>query len=158
ARSRVRVRARRLRARSRARRRARAPRVRARRAARDRARRGHRAGARPGVGAPRRPRRAPASPRARRGARAPGRIREGVGHLRYARGVHADPGAAVVLAIAVILLAAKVGGDLMLRLGQPAVLGELLAGVVLGNLSLVGFDGFEYLKEDASVDMLARLG
>ncbi|HKA90922.1 MAG TPA: cation:proton antiporter [Haliangiales bacterium] len=72
--------------------------------------------------------------------------------------MHADPVAAVVLAIAVILLAAKVGGDLMLRLGQPAVLGELLAGVVLGNLSLVGFDGFEYLKEDASVDMLARLG
>jgi Kef-type K+ transport system membrane component KefB len=72
--------------------------------------------------------------------------------------VHADPVAAVVLGLAVILLAAKIGGDLMMRLGQPAVLGELLAGVVLGNLTLVGFGGLEYLERDATIDMLSRLG
>ena len=51
---------------------------------------------------------------------------------------HSDPVAAVVLSLALILCAAKLGGDLMMRLGQPAVLGELLVGVVLGNLTLVG--------------------
>ncbi len=71
---------------------------------------------------------------------------------------HGDPVAPVVLWLAVILVAAKLGGDLATRLAQPAVLGELLVGVVLGNLSLAGFDGLEPLKHDASVDMLARLG
>jgi Kef-type K+ transport system membrane component KefB len=71
---------------------------------------------------------------------------------------HADPVAAVVLAIAVLLVAAKVGGELSVRVGQPAVLGELLAGVLLGNLTLVGFRAFEPFKTDVHVDMLARIG
>ncbi|MBI1723636.1 MAG: cation:proton antiporter [Gemmatimonadetes bacterium] len=72
--------------------------------------------------------------------------------------MHADPVAHVVLALAVILLLAKVGGDLATRVGQPAVLGELVVGVVLGNLTLVGYGGLEAFKEDASLDMLARIG
>ncbi len=71
---------------------------------------------------------------------------------------HTDPVAPVVLSLALILLAAKLGGDLAVRIGQPAVLGELVAGVLLGNLTLLGFSGLEYLKSDAAVDMLARLG
>lgn len=71
---------------------------------------------------------------------------------------HADPVAGVVLSLAVILLAAKLSGDLASRIGQPAVLGELMAGVALGNLHLAGFHGFEPMKTDPSVDMLARLG
>lgn len=71
---------------------------------------------------------------------------------------HADPVAPVALSLAVVLIAAKLGGDLAVRLGQPSVLGELIAGVVLGNLTLVGFGGLEYLETDTSVDMLARLG
>jgi Kef-type K+ transport system membrane component KefB len=71
---------------------------------------------------------------------------------------HADPAAAVVLWLAVILLAALVGGDLAARLGQPAVLGELLVGVLLGNLSVVGVPWLEPLKSDVHVDLLARLG
>jgi len=70
----------------------------------------------------------------------------------------ADPVTAVVLALAVILAAAKLCGELAVRLGQPAVLGELLAGVALGNLGLLGFGGLEFLKTDPTVDMLARLG
>lgn len=73
-------------------------------------------------------------------------------------GAHVDPVSAVVLALAVVLVAAKLGGDVAVRLGQPAVLGELVAGMILGNLSLAGFDGLEPLEHDASVDMLARLG
>jgi Kef-type K+ transport system membrane component KefB len=72
--------------------------------------------------------------------------------------LHADPVASVVLALAVILGAAKLGGDLAMRLGQPSVLGELLFGVLLGNLPLAGVTAFEAIKHDASVDMLARLG
>ncbi len=39
-------------------------------------------------------------------------------------------------ALALMILAAKLGGEAALRLRQPPVLGELLAGVVLGNLPL----------------------
>jgi Kef-type K+ transport system membrane component KefB len=71
---------------------------------------------------------------------------------------HDDPIAAVVLFLAIILLSAKVGGDLATRLRQPAVLGELVIGILLGNLVLVGYDGLEVIKHDASIDMLSRLG
>ncbi len=73
-------------------------------------------------------------------------------------GAGGDPIAPVVLHVAVILIAAKVGGDLAVRIGQPAVLGELVAGVLLGNATLVGFGGLEAIANDATVDMLARLG
>ena len=73
-------------------------------------------------------------------------------------GGHTDPVASVVLSLAVILLAAKLGGDLATRIGQPSVLGELVVGVILGTLSLFGFSGLDHIKSDAAVDMLARLG
>ena len=38
--------------------------------------------------------------------------------------------------LAIILFAAKLGGELANRIGQPAVLGELIAGVVLGSSML----------------------
>ena len=71
---------------------------------------------------------------------------------------HVDPVASVAFWLMVILLAAKLGGDLAVRMGQPAVLGELLIGVVLGNLTLVGFSGLEPIKTDVFIDMLARIG
>lgn len=72
--------------------------------------------------------------------------------------MHSDPVAAVVLLLAVILVAAKLGGDVAVRLGQPSVLGELLAGVVLGNLGLLGFHGFDAVAGNGDVDLLSRLG
>ena len=71
---------------------------------------------------------------------------------------HGDPVASVVLALTVILVAAKLGGELAVRVGQSAVLGELVVGVLLGNLTLVGYSGLDYLLTDSSVDMLARIG
>jgi Kef-type K+ transport system membrane component KefB len=71
---------------------------------------------------------------------------------------HADPILPVLLALALILFGAKLGGDLVTRLGQPAVLGELVIGVLIGNLGLVGYGGLEPLKTDAAIDMLSRLG
>lgn len=71
---------------------------------------------------------------------------------------HADPVASVALWLVVILLAAKFGGDLAVRIGQPAVLGELVIGVVLGNLTLAGFAGLDPIKIDPFIDMFARVG
>jgi Kef-type K+ transport system membrane component KefB len=51
---------------------------------------------------------------------------------------HGDPVAPILLCLAVMIAAAKLGGSLFLRWGQPAVLGELVGGVVLGNILLLG--------------------
>jgi len=64
----------------------------------------------------------------------------------------------VLMAIAVILVAAKLGGELFERIHQPAVLGELIAGIVLGNLVLLGFYGVEPLKTNAVLGALAEIG
>lgn len=71
---------------------------------------------------------------------------------------HADPIAAVVLFLAIILVGAKLGGDLAVRLDQPAVLGELVFGILLGNLPLLGVSVFEPIRHDTTIDMLSRLG
>jgi Kef-type K+ transport system membrane component KefB len=71
---------------------------------------------------------------------------------------HADPVAALALALVIVLAVAKLGGELAVRLGQPAVLGELVAGMLMGNLSLVGVTSLDPLWASPSLDMLARLG
>lgn len=70
----------------------------------------------------------------------------------------ADPVAAVVLALAIILAAAKLGGELAVRVGQPAVLGELVAGIALGNLDLFGITLFRGLATDPTIGVLAQIG
>ncbi|MDB4870434.1 MAG: Na+/H+ antiporter [Gemmatimonadales bacterium] len=69
-----------------------------------------------------------------------------------------DALAPVVLALAVILVAAKLGGDVAERIGQPAVLGELVVGVFVGNLSLLGVDWFQFITANATIGVLAQLG
>ncbi|AKU92899.1 cation:proton antiporter [Vulgatibacter incomptus] len=78
--------------------------------------------------------------------------------LASANGAHTDPTAGVAIAVAAILVAAMLGGHVATRLGQPAVLGELLAGVVIGNLGLVGLDLFAGIATDPHIDLLANLG
>jgi Kef-type K+ transport system membrane component KefB len=70
--------------------------------------------------------------------------------------VHQAP--EILLGLALVLVAAKLLGDVFERLGQPAVLGELLAGVILGNLDLVGWGWFEALRADQVFAGLAQLG
>lgn len=60
--------------------------------------------------------------------------------------------------LAIMLVGAKLGGELFERLRQPTVLGELLAGVVLGNLVLFGFTAIEPLKSNAVIAAIAELG
>jgi Kef-type K+ transport system membrane component KefB len=60
---------------------------------------------------------------------------------------HADPAAPVLLAIIIVLFCAKVGGDLFERINMPAVLGELIVGVLIGNMTLLtGWHGLDFLK------------
>jgi len=72
--------------------------------------------------------------------------------------VHSDPIAPLLFFVAVILVAAKIGGHLAAKVGQPHVLGELGVGVLLGNFGLAGFAGLDHLKTDATLDILSRLG
>ena len=64
----------------------------------------------------------------------------------------------VLLALIVALVAAKLGGEIATRLGQPAVLGELIFGVLVGNLTLVGWHGLAYIKDDRPVEVLSEIG
>ncbi len=73
----------------------------------------------------------------------------------------------VLLALVVILVAAKLGGEVFVRLGQPAVLGELVLGVAVGNAYLLGFHGFDFIVHfgengqrvvNEYVDVLSEIG
>jgi Kef-type K+ transport system membrane component KefB len=68
-----------------------------------------------------------------------------------------NSGATTFLWIAVVLIAAKLS-SLVERFGQLSVLGELVIGVVLGNLALLGVHIFDPLKHDAIIAFLAELG
>jgi len=64
----------------------------------------------------------------------------------------------VLLGIAVMLLVGKLGGELFERFKQPTVLGELIGGIVLGNLVLFGFSGAEPLKTNEVIAAIAEVG
>ncbi len=64
----------------------------------------------------------------------------------------------VLVGIAVMLLAAKAMGELFERIGQPAVIGELVVGVILGNLRLVGITVAEPLRTEPVLEALAGIG
>lgn len=59
--------------------------------------------------------------------------------------------------IAILLLLAKMS-SLIEKWGQPAVLGELVMGVLLGNLALIGIGWLDPLKADHTILFLAELG
>lgn len=70
----------------------------------------------------------------------------------------ADQVARVLSALAIILVVAKVAGALFETLRLPAVLGELLAGVALGNLQHVGVGGLEFITHEPTIKVLAEIG
>src|SRR5579885_58419 len=57
-----------------------------------------------------------------------------------------------------MIVAAKIGGELVARAGQPPVLGELLMGIVLGNLGLFGFTALEPLRSNEFLNVAAEIG
>lgn len=69
---------------------------------------------------------------------------------------HLDP---ILLGVIVILVAAKIGGELAHRINQPPVLGELLSGILLGNAYLfAGTNYFNYIQEELFLQYLAGFG
>jgi Kef-type K+ transport system membrane component KefB len=67
-----------------------------------------------------------------------------------------DP--AVLVGLATMLLIAKLGGELFAKFKQPAVLGELIGGILFGALALVGVGWVERLRADAVIAALAEIG
>ena len=68
----------------------------------------------------------------------------------------ADGGIASLAALlALVLLAAKLGGEAAARLKQPPVLGELLVGILLGNLP---WRPWSRLATDPGIGLLSELG
>jgi Kef-type K+ transport system membrane component KefB len=64
----------------------------------------------------------------------------------------------ILAGIAVMLLVGKLGGELFERIKQPAVLGELIGGIVIGNLVLLGFTAAEPLKTNEVIAAIAEVG
>jgi Kef-type K+ transport system membrane component KefB len=77
-----------------------------------------------------------------------------------AAGVEVADISGVLLALIVILLAAKIGGEIFEKLKQPAVLGELVLGIIVGNLALIsgGSLSFGQLFDNEVVGILAEIG
>lgn len=81
-------------------------------------------------------------------------------------GGHSSPVAPVLAGIVIILLLAKLGGDAFERLGMPAVLGELIIGVVLGNMAFLtggwsnpeaGWHRLDFLKPPEEINVAHEL-
>jgi Kef-type K+ transport system membrane component KefB len=69
----------------------------------------------------------------------------------------ADPIAPALLLLALMWLAAKVGGELALRFHLPAVAGELGVGLLLGGAARA-FPGFPDIASSPAAELLAGLG
>ena len=65
-----------------------------------------------------------------------------------------------ILVVLIIIVAAKVGGYLSVRLGQPAVVGEVLAGLILGPsvLNFLHWPVFSDENLGETITLLAELG
>jgi len=64
----------------------------------------------------------------------------------------------ILAALAFVLVGAKLLGALVERVGQPAVLGELVFGILLGNLALFGGPSLVSLQGSETFAILAELG
>lgn len=71
---------------------------------------------------------------------------------------HESVAVPVLFALIVILISAKLGGDVLERFRQPAVLGELVIGVIIGNLTLFNFHGLDFLRTNVPLEVLSEIG
>jgi len=62
-----------------------------------------------------------------------------------------------LIGIAIVLVIAKLSGELFARWGQPPVLGELVGGILVGNLAILGLN-VDSLKSNETISALAELG
>lgn len=75
----------------------------------------------------------------------------------YASGAE-DPVVSVALLLAVILVAAKVFGHAAEALGQPSILGELVAGILLGIVGRTVAPSLDHVAHSPEMSLLASLG
>lgn len=80
-----------------------------------------------------------------------------LGYPAWASSSEAAATANAFLWITLLLLLAKIS-SLIEKIGQAAVLGEMLMGVLIGNLFLLGIDVVEPVKSNAIIAFLAELG
>ncbi|MFK7825351.1 MAG: cation:proton antiporter [Oligoflexales bacterium] len=71
---------------------------------------------------------------------------------------HDDPVAPILLGLVLLFAGAKLGGIIADKLKQPAVLGELVMGVFLGNLALIGYDGISFINHNEVFSIMAGIG
>jgi len=79
------------------------------------------------------------------------------GLLLAAAAGHGEQGL-ILAALAFVLVGAKLFGALVERTGQPAVLGELVFGILLGNFTLLGGPSLAALQGSETFAILAELG
>src|SRR3979411_1143909 len=64
----------------------------------------------------------------------------------------------ILIGLAVMLIVAKLGGEFFERVGELAVLGEWIGGIVIGNMVLFGFTAAEPLKTNEVIAAIAEIG
>ena len=64
----------------------------------------------------------------------------------------------LLIGLVIIIFSAKLGGDIFARIGQPEVLGELVFGMIVGNLGIFGIHIFDFISTDGNIEILAELG
>src|SRR5882757_6698873 len=70
---------------------------------------------------------------------------------------HDDPVAPILIALVLMAFAAAIGGRVMQRFGQAAVLGELLIGVLVGNLGYLNHQSaITIIREGDSISNIQR--
>jgi len=82
-------------------------------------------------------------------------------HLTWASSGHGSATTQILPFLIVILIAAKIGGAIFEKIKQPVVLGELIFGVLLGNIAY--FSGgsvqfFEQIKEESFIKIFSEIG
>ena len=72
---------------------------------------------------------------------------------------HKDPTHNVILAVAITLIAAKIGGYLARMVKFSEVVGNLMIGIILGNIfTFTGWDFFHFLKTMPFLKMISYFG
>ncbi|AXS40110.1 cation:proton antiporter [Breoghania sp. L-A4] len=64
----------------------------------------------------------------------------------------------VIVSLFVVLVSARLAGSAARRIGQPAVVGALLAGMAIATVSVFGVPYFELLQDSAAVSAAATAG
>ncbi|MGE0453465.1 MAG: cation:proton antiporter [Vicinamibacteria bacterium] len=76
----------------------------------------------------------------------------------FAASGHGDAVPDVLLTLAVVFIGAKLMGEMFERFGQPSVLGELITGILLGNVVLLGGPDMRAVADLEPIVVLAELG